>query len=118
MNTSDNNIENKTASDPIDRLIYEYNFRIKLVVPVKAEDSLIVFLNKGKHISVHLSSFPRLKDASQKELDSWSLISDGIGIEWPDVDEDLSLKGLLKQFITESAINFLTGGENTLAMAA
>ena len=118
MNTSGNSIENKPSNDPIDQLIYEKNFRIKLVLPVKVQDSLIVFLNNGKHISVHLSSFPRLKSATQQDLDSWALISNGVGIEWAGIDEDLSLKGLLKQFITENTISFLTGGENSLAMAA
>jgi hypothetical protein len=118
MDTLDNNIENKPSKDPIDKLIYEKNFRIKMVLPVKAQDSLIVFLNNGKHISVHLSSFSRLKKAGQKQLDAWELISNGIGIEWPEIDEDLSLKGLLQQFITENTIGFLTGGENTLAKAA
>ena len=107
MNTSDDQIENRRSNDPIDRLIYEQNFRIKLVLPVKDQDSLIVFLNNGSHISVHLSSFPRLKDASQEELGNCVLISNGIGIEWPSLDEDLSLKGLLHQFATENIINLL-----------
>jgi len=118
MSTSKNKIVNKPSKDPIDYLIYEKNLRIKMVLPVKAQDSLIVFLNNGRHLSVRLSSFSRLKDASQKDLDGWLLISKGVGIEWPKMDEDLSLKGLIQQFITENTINFLTGGENTFAIAA
>jgi len=120
MNTSDDNIVNKRSNDPIDRLIYEQNFRIKLVLPVKDQDSLIVFLNNGTHISLRLSYFPRLKDASQEDLKNHLLISNGIGIEWPSLDEDLSLRGLLHQFETQNIISLLTGksGENSLGMAA
>jgi hypothetical protein len=117
MSTSNKKIVNKPASDPIDRLIYEKGLRIKEVLPVKNQDKLIVFLNNGNNIMVQLSAFARLKKATQKELGNWKLISKGIGIEWSDLDEDLSLKGLLNQVAIEYTIR-LAGGENTLGMAA
>jgi hypothetical protein len=118
MSTSENDIVNKPSKDPIDQMIFEKNVRIKNVVPVKEEDSLIVFVNNGINISIRLSAFPRLKSATQEELNNWSLIANGIGIEWPALDEDLSLKGLIQQFSTEIAIKFMTGGENSFAIAA
>lgn len=117
MSTLENNIENKPATDAIDVAIYEKNLRIGNVLPVKKQDTLIVFLNNGKHISVRLSSFKRIQNATEEQLSNWTLISNGIGIEWPDLDEDLSLKGLIQQFITENTISFLAGGD-TFAMAA
>ncbi|MBS1684824.1 MAG: DUF2442 domain-containing protein [Bacteroidetes bacterium] len=118
MSTSENNIENKPAKDIIDVAIYEKNLRVSNVLPIKKQDILIVFLNNRKHISVRLSSFKRIQNATEEQLSKWILISNGIGIEWPELDEDLSLKGLIQQFITENTISFLAGGENTFAMAA
>jgi restriction endonuclease S subunit len=39
--------------------------------------------------------FPKLRDASEKERNNWRLIGGGIGIHWEDIDEDLSIVGLL-----------------------
>ena len=33
--------------------------------------------------------------ASQKERDNWELIGGGQGVRWPDLDEDLSVEGLI-----------------------
>lgn len=48
-----------------------------------------------------LSYYPRLKEATEQQLEKWQLISNGIGISWKDLDEDLSVKG----FIHHVAIN-------------
>ncbi len=39
--------------------------------------------------------FPRLAQASKEQLSNWELLGDGEGIHWPDIDEDLSINGLL-----------------------
>ena len=59
------------------------------------EDELIVLLVDGRTISVPLTWFPRLSQASKAQLDNWEILGDGEGIHWPDLDEDLSVKGLL-----------------------
>ena len=59
------------------------------------EDTLSVDLSDGRTISVPLSWYPRLVHATQKERKSWRLIGKGQGIHWEDVDEDISVKGLL-----------------------
>jgi len=59
------------------------------------EASLIVELVDGRTISAPLIWFPRLAKAEKKQLDNWVLLGDGEGIHWPDVDEDLSINGLL-----------------------
>ena len=60
------------------------------------EDELIVSLVDGRKISAPLAWFPRLVNASMEERNNWELLGDGQGIHWPDIDEDLSVSGLLK----------------------
>ena len=63
---------------------------------IKCTDvSLIVELVDGRTISAPLVWFPRLAQASKDQLDNWELLGDGEGIHWPDIDEDLSINGLL-----------------------
>ena len=59
------------------------------------EDTLTAELSDGRTISVPLAWYPRLVYASQEERDNWELIGDGQGIRWPDLDEDLSVEGLI-----------------------
>ena len=59
-------------------------------------DELIVTLVDGRRISVPLAWFPRLSKASESELRNYELLGDGEGIHWPDIDEDLSVEGLLR----------------------
>jgi len=61
-----------------------------------SEDDLSVLLADGRRISVPLVDFPRLLRASPAERAHFELIGDGQGIHWPDVDEDLSVDGLLR----------------------
>jgi hypothetical protein len=58
-------------------------------------DTLQVFLSDGREIRVPLEWFPKLRNATGAERRHWRLIGKGIGIHWPDLDEDLSLEGLL-----------------------
>lgn len=52
-------------------------------------------LKDGRIISVPLEWYPRLYHASQKDRNTWRLIGGGVGINWPTLDEDLSVKGFL-----------------------
>jgi hypothetical protein len=40
--------------------------------------------------------FPKLKEALPKQRKNWRLIGGGIGIQWPDLGEDISVPALLK----------------------
>jgi hypothetical protein len=60
------------------------------------DDALQVNLTHGREIRVPLEWFPKLRDASPEARRSWRLLGKGIGIHWPDLDEDLSLAGFLK----------------------
>lgn len=57
---------------------------------------LHVHLKDGREISVPLDWFPTLREASPKQRKNWRLIGGGIGIHWPDLDEDISVSALLK----------------------
>lgn len=59
------------------------------------ESELSVALADGRRISAPLAWFPRLARATQPQRDHWQLLGDGEGIHWPDIDEDLSVAGLL-----------------------
>jgi len=58
-------------------------------------NSLSVDLSDGRTISVPLAWFPRLVHATQEERNNWRLIGKGEGIHWEDLDEDISVEGLL-----------------------
>jgi hypothetical protein len=59
------------------------------------EDTLSVDFSDGRSISVPLGWYPRIEYASPHERTNWRLIGNGLGIHWEDIDEDISVKGLL-----------------------
>ena len=59
------------------------------------EDTLTVDFSDGRTLSVPLTWFPRLIQASPEERNNWRLIGQGQGIHWEDIDEDISVEGLL-----------------------
>jgi hypothetical protein len=59
-------------------------------------DSLVVNLEDGRTVAAPLEWFPRLRDASDASRSNWRLIGRGVGIHWADLDEDLSVRGLLQ----------------------
>ena len=73
---------------------------IKIEVPnaenvTITEDTLSVDLSDGRTLSVPLVWFPRLVHATSEERNNWRLIGNGQGIHWEDIDEDISVEGLL-----------------------
>jgi hypothetical protein len=58
-------------------------------------DTLVVALADGRAISVPLRWYPRLLHGKKSERSNWRLIARGVGIHWPDLDEDISVAGLL-----------------------
>jgi len=59
------------------------------------DDSISVELLDGRTISAPLIWFPRLLEANNNQRKNWQLMGDGEGVHWPDIDEDLSVAGLL-----------------------
>lgn len=60
------------------------------------DDELTVQLADGRTISVPLAWFPRLLHASPAARQNFRVIGNGIGLHWPELDEDLSVDGLLR----------------------
>lgn len=60
-----------------------------------SEDTLSVDLSDGRTISVPIEWFPRLLHATEEEREKWCFIGNGQGIHWEDIDEDISVTGLL-----------------------
>ena len=70
-------------------------------------DRLVVALRDGREISVPLSWYPRLSHGEPQEHQNWELIGRGMGIHWPDLDEDISIQNLvLGQPSSESQESF------------
>jgi len=60
-----------------------------------SEDALIADLADGRTITVPLAWFPRLAHGTPEQRSNWRLIGGGVGIHWPDLDEDISAESLL-----------------------
>ncbi len=59
-------------------------------------ERMYVQLSDGREIAVPLEWFPTLRNATDKQRNNWRLIGKGVGIHWEDIDEDLSVEGLLR----------------------
>jgi hypothetical protein len=75
-----------TLAEKIEPLAREVSF---------TEDALHVVLADGREVSAPLQWFPRLLEATLAQRNQWELIGDGIGIHWPQVDEDIEVESLL-----------------------
>ncbi len=59
-------------------------------------DTLSVDLMDGRCISAPLDWYPRLAHGTPEELAHWELCGAGYGIHWEELDEDISVEGLLR----------------------
>jgi hypothetical protein len=60
------------------------------------DDELVVPLADGRTVIIPLARFPRLLHASAADRADFRVIGDGEYINWPALDEDLSVSGLLR----------------------
>ena len=60
------------------------------------KDTLHFVLADGREISAPLEWFPRLRDASNIDQNNWRFIGHGVGVHWPEIDEDIAVKTLLR----------------------
>ncbi|MFH1572113.1 MAG: DUF2442 domain-containing protein [Gemmatimonadota bacterium] len=60
-----------------------------------SEEAITAELSDGRRISVPLAWSWRLSDASPAERGNYRLIGEGRGVHWPDIDEDISVHGML-----------------------
>ncbi|MEO6164486.1 MAG: DUF2442 domain-containing protein [Candidatus Binatia bacterium] len=59
-------------------------------------DTITAYLVDGRTVSVPLAWSWRLSEATPAQRAKWRLIGDGQGTHWPDVDEDISIEGMLR----------------------
>jgi len=59
------------------------------------DDEFTVHLVDGRKLTVPIAWSTRLSSATAAQRRRWQLIGDGQGIHWPEIDEDLSVAGLL-----------------------
>ena len=66
------------------------------IIDVRSDnDTLTIDLSDARTISVPLAWYPRLLNGSIEERKKWRIIRNGIGINWPDLDEDISLENII-----------------------
>jgi hypothetical protein len=70
------------------------DLKVPLAITV-TKDTLTVELSDGRTVSVPLAWYPRLLRGTQEERQRWRLIGKGEGVHWPDLEEDISVEGLL-----------------------
>jgi len=59
------------------------------------EDSIIAELEDGRTISVPLAWSWRLSEATSEQRNHFEIIGNGEGAHWPEIDEDISVRGML-----------------------
>ena len=102
------NISNNSF-DTIDQLIIEEGIKINGIDAHPELDLLLIILNTGSVLQEKLSKYPRLHHATLTSLQKYKLIGKGTGIHWPELDEDLSLKGFLRNALKKQV------GSNTVS---
>lgn len=60
------------------------------------DEAIVAHLADGRVVSVPLEWSWRLRDATAEQRAHWEIIGDGQGVHWPDVDEDISVEGMLR----------------------
>ena len=87
--------------DPLEQVIFKEGLRIKAIHLHKDLDLMVIILSNGKILRRTISQFKLLKKATKSQLNDYRLIGKGIGIHWPQLDEDLSLKGFLQEELSQ-----------------
>ena len=59
------------------------------------EAEMHVHLSDGRVITVPLVWYQSLADATREQLENYEIAPGGYGVHWPDLDEDLSVRGFL-----------------------
>lgn len=60
------------------------------------EDDIVARLADGRTVSVPLAWSWRLASATPAERNHFEIIANGEGVHWPEIDEDLSARGMLQ----------------------
>ncbi len=82
--------------DSLEKLIYDEGIRISAVDFHPEMDVMLIILNTKAVLRQPLSIYPALKKADKNDLLQYQITGNGVGLHWPALDEDLSLKGFLR----------------------
>ena len=94
----------ETRLRPKVRFRRAYRPTTALAKAVKFRDGMMeVYLTDGRIISVPLIWFPLLYEATPEQREQYEIGGGGISLHWPEIDEDLSVAGLLAGADWESA---------------
>ncbi len=58
-------------------------------------ENMWVSLRDGRQLSIPLAYFPRLLNATSEQRKKYEISGGGIGLHWEEIDEDISVPGLL-----------------------
>ncbi len=107
LGTSTSRIKIGSGLDAIELKILREGLRIADVHPYKELDLLAIVLNSGDVLQARISDFERLKKATDGE-EEVALIAGGMGISWETLDEDLSLRGFIRDSAQQEALRRLS----------
>lgn len=65
-------------------------------------DKMYIELNTSRVLTVPYTYTKRLESATQTELKNYRLIANGVGIHFKDIDEDISVDGIIRDFGNET----------------
>jgi hypothetical protein len=68
-------------------------------------DNLWVEMEDGRQMGVPLAYFPRLAQASSAQRDNFIISGGGTGLHWEELDEDISVPGLLAGAVAEHKVS-------------
>jgi hypothetical protein len=70
------------------------------------EYNMWINLSDGRQLSIPLEYFPRLLHANPSQREKYILSGNGTGIHWEEIDEDISVPGLLmgKRDLTQKSV--------------
>jgi len=66
------------------------------------DDKMYIELNTSRVLTVPYTYTKRLEKATSKELNNYRLIANGVGIHFEDIDEDISIEGIIRDFGNET----------------
>ncbi len=88
-------LDKRWELDAVDKMIFDEGLRIKSVHVDQELDLLLIILSNKKILRRSIGITTRLKNANEAQLKNFTISR--TGIHWPELDEDLSLRGFLKE---------------------
>jgi len=68
----------------------------RIITLAVTEDAIVAQLADGRTVSVPLAWSWRLANATAEQRSRFEIIGTGEGVHWPDIDEDISARGILQ----------------------